>query len=167
MSMMNKHTVGYFLLLVIAIAVGASLFLSTPTKAPTATIIQPLLVLEEGTRASMERKVNYHIQSQEELATVWAMVYPENAPLLPQVDFNQDDVLAVFDGSKPSGGHAIKILHVIDEKDKGRVVTVVHEKPAGECMTTQEITSPFQFVVVKKSPLPIIREDIEREVPCQ
>jgi hypothetical protein len=72
----------------------------------------------------------------------------------PKVDWSKEMVLAVFLGSRPSGGYGVKVVEIAPEK--GRLaVKLVERKPDPGMMSAAVITSPFHIVAVKKSSLPV------------
>ena len=165
--MVNKYTVAYFLMIAVAIAVGSWLFTHKPEGKVVASGEQTLLVLESGQNAVTKEKVNYVIENQEQLAMVWKYAFGSTTEPIPAVDFTRDTVLAVFMGTQSTGGHSINIARVSDEVSKGRVITLEYTRPGTSCMVTQALESPFQFVVVAKSDLNIVREDVEKVTECK
>jgi hypothetical protein len=79
----------------------------------------------------------------------WRALWKEHAPMkpLPEVDFAQSLVLAVFMGSHPTGGYTIEIRRVRAEPD-GLVVEYAEGRPGPGDMTAQVITSPCHIVTV-------------------
>lgn len=75
-------------------------------------------------------------------------------PILPQIDFGKEMVIAVFMGERSSGGYEIKITRVI-EMEEEIVVEVEEKKPLPESLQTMASTQPYHIVVIKKSSLPV------------
>lgn len=73
----------------------------------------------------------------------------------PKMDFAKHDLVAVFAGSKPTGGYMIKIGD-IRRSGKTATVNVMLSKPAPDAITIQVITSPFALRAVPKLP-PTVR----------
>lgn len=66
---------------------------------------------------------------------------------MPSVDFSKSYVIAVFAGTEPTGGYSISVDKITDA-DGVRSVSVIIDEPGAECTVVEEITSPYQFVVV-------------------
>lgn len=116
-------------------------------------------VLQSGTNApSLNERVNYLIVSENELTQLWQMVYGNNGPEVPTIDFAGHDVLAVFDGSHSQGGYHIAISRIEDVGGK-RVVTVVRTSPAANCTSGAESSAPFEIVTMNKSTLTLDHAD--------
>lgn len=123
-------------------------------------------VLEAGSNAVQitERK-NYRIKTNEEFVQLWTNIYGPDAPVMPKVDFDKHQVLAVFDGSHTTGGYSIRVDTVNDD-GLHRNVRVVHEEPDTSCMVSEAFSSPYQLIVVPKSTLQIVREDVSITRVC-
>lgn len=70
------------------------------------------------------------------------------------VDFNKDMVIAVYAGEKPSGGYAIQVKRI--ELSPTEIVVsakVIAPNPGDATITV--LTSPFQWVKVHRSDLPV------------
>lgn len=153
-----------FVTLIAAIVIGGSLYLfggkamhdASITKGPSGST---LVRLAEGTNAtSFDTRVNYHITNQTDLDTLWKMVYGDNGPIVPNVAFDSNDVIAVFDGSHSTSGYTV---HVTDVSDTGgqRVIHVLRTVPDPTCAATSGITSPFEILALSKSSLPLTHVD--------
>ena len=80
-------------------------------------------------------------------AAEWQSLWREHAGdrELPAVDFAQSMVVAVFAGSRPTGGYAVEITR-IEPRDDGVVVTYRERRPSPEDIVTQVLTAPFHIV---------------------
>jgi PrcB C-terminal len=65
-----------------------------------------------------------------------------------EIDFSKEMVLAVFQGTQPSGGYAIKIESV--SLHQGKIIASVQETVLGKCGGTASLTSPFHIVSLRK-----------------
>ncbi|HXG23114.1 MAG TPA: protease complex subunit PrcB family protein [Chthonomonadales bacterium] len=70
---------------------------------------------------------------------------------LPKVDFKKFDVVAVFLGSKPTGGYSVEIGDVRRDR-KGATIPVTIHKPGPGSIVTQAFTYPFAMRAVPKLP---------------
>lgn len=66
-------------------------------------------------------------------------------PPVPGVDFGEDMVIAAAMGTRPSGGHAIRIDGVY-ESDGDLYVVVRQVSPGPGCLTTAALTAPVVAV---------------------
>jgi hypothetical protein len=167
---MHKDAGIIFLGLAVAIVFGALLMnYSKESPAPTP---QPAAVsfslLSEGDYArGITERVNYRIRTEEELAVLWGAIHEDDTMPVPYVDFEAHDVLAVFQGERPSAGYDISVVSVEYTSEGTLKVTVLHEEPGNTCMTSSVITSPFELVVVPKSDAKISREDLVNVKECE
>lgn len=164
------------IIILAAVAVGGLLYLyggpafhksyvnSSPT-APFVPQVQPgITVLASGDAPTVSQRVNYLITTNDQLTQLWQMLYTDSGQPVPNVDFNTNEVLALFDGSHSTGGYGIQLTSVDDSGGK-RTVTITHFAPGDSCVPPGGATSPFIIVSVSKSSLPIDR--IEQTVQNQ
>src|SRR4030095_5078565 len=108
--------------------------------------------LAHGTYSSIEGKRQVVIRNEKEYQKLWDEVYKDldQVPRIPDVDMNKYTVIAVFMGSKPSGGYDIKINKVSTNGDK--ILVQVNEiSPGKNCMVTDALTRPYDFVRIPKT----------------
>jgi hypothetical protein len=75
-------------------------------------------------------------------------------PAMPKVDFSQQMVLAVFDGTQPTGCHAMSITRVGSNGD--RIVVDYEERElATFAVCTAALVQPMQMVVVARNDAPV------------
>lgn len=67
---------------------------------------------------------------------------------IPSVDFNKNNVVAVFMGQKSSGGYSISVRKVTVE---GNTATVEVYRSSPEGMATMALTAPYTIVVIPKT----------------
>jgi len=106
-------------------------------------------VIESGTSSGIKDKLTATVVNDKDWQALWTKhtSYITPAPTLPAINFKKETVLAVFAGSKSSGGYSI-LISSISQKGKELDVTVVEKTPPAGAMTTQMITQPYQFVKV-------------------
>jgi hypothetical protein len=153
----------------IALLVGGLLYMFGPGSAPggvgggpqvaaDGSIIVPFTVLRQGDNGPQNvGRVNYRIKTQEQLETLWGMLYGANAEKTPYVDFSTNEVLAVFDGSHATGGYSVSVAQVTDAD--ARTVSITRASPGSACIVTQAFTAPFELIVLPKSTLPLTHQD--------
>lgn len=171
-------------LCVAAVVVGAWLYFYGPSQAsvphnnvvasvesasagevkPEATPVK-FGVLGHGSKAEgVTARKNYAIYTKEEYARIWKLT--GNTEKMPTIDFKKGYVIAIFAGTRATGGYAISVESVSDVGD-ARSVAVLIEKPGVGCITTQAVTSPYQIIRVPFSAASLSHTDIEKEVPCE
>jgi hypothetical protein len=90
------------------------------------------------------------VRDSEDWAALWAEhIRGVSGPLPPpQVDFSQEAVIAIFLGTRPTGGFSVTIRRVERERD-GLMVYFREVRPAKGVLVSQVLTQPFHIVLVK------------------
>lgn len=149
-----------------AILLGAWLYFAAPgapAKAPGAVAFT---TLDQGSYSgSVTERKNYRIKSQDELDELWKLVHGTGGPA--NVDFSADEVIAVFDGTHATGGYAINIASVTDVPGGSRDVAIMHTTPGEGCAASDAVSSPFQIILLPKSPYPLEHEDETSAGACR
>jgi hypothetical protein len=90
--------------------------------------------MEEGNHVILER---------EQLNDLWGkMGYTRIAPFL---DFNNNMIIAVFQGKKSTDGYSIEINKIVETKNAIEVFAT-ETSPGRGCKVTKEISSPYHIV---------------------
>lgn len=109
-----------------------------------------------GRNISIKEEGQKIIKNKSEWQELWNSMFSnqteKTSPI--QVDFKKYLLVAVFSGQKETGGHAIRVESVQNQKDK-IVIKVVETSPAENCILTPVLTSPFEIIKIEKSNLPI------------
>ena len=164
---MRRDFIGIIVATVIAIGIGVYLFYSgeyppsSVMNQPSAVIV-PFTALAEGSRSKVESRVNYLIETQEELVELWKFL--EEPPPVPKVDFTKKVVAAVFAGKVPTSGYDIAVIEVQDA-DK-RIVKIELIKPDESCILAQSLTAPYQVIELPKTSLPFTHADVWTTKTC-
>ncbi len=107
-------------------------------------------VLDSGGQARPAETPSFQlITSQTDLVSAWNRAYGTRLtlPPLPDVNFPQETVLAVFLETKPTGGYGLEVQDVIlDGNDL--YVDLLETQPAPGTITTQALTTPWLLVRV-------------------
>ena len=140
--------------LVLVVAIGGVVMLGPRQSGPAAATV-PFTALAEGPRSDVSSRVNYLIETQEELDALWELL--KEPPPPPTVDFNTKVVAAVFAGEVPTTGYAIAVAEV-EDVDK-RVVKIELTKPDESCVLAQSVTAPYQIIELPKTSLPFTHAD--------
>ncbi len=123
-------------------------------------------VIDTGDQAAeVDKRKNFAEYESGEFARLWKMAHGSDGKPLPKVDFSKDYVIAVFAGSKPSGGHAIAVDAVTDTKG-GCTIDIKVTNPGSACVVTQALTSPYQMIVVPFSGRELTPSETAVETSC-
>ncbi|MEM9380207.1 MAG: protease complex subunit PrcB family protein [Planctomycetota bacterium] len=114
-------------------------------------------VVRGGTGGVAERCVRV-ARTREELADLWAELYGLQSPVppVPDVDLETSMVVAVFMGTRPSGGYGIEIAGVAartatPDAPAEVLVRVRETRPGEGDAVTMAMTAPFHLVVVERA----------------
>lgn len=111
-------------------------------------------ILEQSSHGGRKERSNVIITSQDDLQALYTELKLGTAP---KVNFDSNNVVALFLGQKPSGGFTIGVKSVTVE---GNVATVKVNitKPEPGQMTTTVITTPYSITVIPKTEQVVIEE---------
>jgi hypothetical protein len=104
-------------------------------------------LLAKGNQAVVQGPQYDLITSQTDLVNLWNQAYGNqlNLPPVPQVDFGRQSVVAIFLGSKPTGGYGVDVQKVSVQNDQAYLDAKI-TSPAPGAITTQSLTSPWALV---------------------
>lgn len=106
-----------------------------------------------GTYTGIGQPLRALVRTRREWEDLWSRLaanrIPRPAP--PTVDFSEEVVVVVAMGTRPTGGHAIRIDSVRYEKDT-LWVDVTSVSPGPTCVTMQALTAPVAALVVERRP---------------
>jgi hypothetical protein len=167
-------------MLIIAGAIGAYLYFYTPASLHTGPYAAPSAVtsmatssaysvvsfdtLELGTQASTTARGYYAASDADGLAKLWAIAFGKKATV-PAIDLATSQVIGVFAGMEPTGGYAIEVSKVVDSST-ARTVYVTLVTPGPKCMSTEQITSPYELITLPASTLPLAHVDATSTRDC-
>ena len=105
----------------------------------------------KGHYCNHDDKKVYVIKETSEWSNLWSIVYPRilSRPDLPDVNFNNEMIIAVFQGSQPSSGYRIEITEII-EKENFVEVFVKEKSPSPGSIQLDVITHPHHIVKTKR-----------------
>ncbi len=94
---------------------------------------------------------NYVITETSQWSNLWDIVHSTMTPKpdLPNVNFNNEMVIAVFQGSRLTGGYNIEITKIIEEENFVEVY-VKETSPSPGDIVTQALTQPYHIVKTKR-----------------
>lgn len=96
----------------------------------------------------------YLVRTEEALRTLWNRAYGSRlqVPDVPQVHFSRETVVALFMGSRPTGGYGLEVESVTIEG--GEVYVDVNRiEPGPDAITTQALTSPWTMIRILRGGL--------------
>jgi hypothetical protein len=99
--------------------------------------------IDRGASSQIETSRTVAVRTTAEWAALWKDHAGEGKP--PAVDFARSIVIAVFAGSRPTGGHSVEITR-IEERDEELLVSYRERQPGPDDIVTQILTSPFHIV---------------------
>tara|TARA_R110000824_G_scaffold401771_1_gene615913 strand:+ start:565919 stop:566458 length:540 start_codon:yes stop_codon:yes gene_type:complete len=166
---------------VAAVAVGTWLYFYVPStdlrptetseieevqaqEASSEAVPVSFMELAQGSSATeYTARKNYAIYSVDEFARVWKKAGRTDD--VPSVDFSTQYVIAVFAGTKGTGGHTIEVSAVTDTAG-ARSVALRLSEPGASCVVTQAQTSPYQIIVVPHGELSLSHTDTTAVSEC-
>jgi hypothetical protein len=108
--------------------------------------------LADGQASAIEEERQVVVRTDAEWKALWAKHAPGQK--LPFVNFAKSTVIAVFLGTRNTGGYRAMITE-IERHGADLVVTWQEEKPSPDLMVTQALTSPFHIVQIDKTTDPV------------
>ena len=155
---------------VFAIAIGVYVFYfgngnlhntsSTVISNQPSTIVVPFTKIIQGEQSTITTRVNYIITSSNQLNKLWKIVGATGIP--PTVDFETQSVIAVFAGKESTSSIAVAKV----EDTNARLVSITLSKPSEDCVSKQQVASPYEIVTVPTTSLPLAHEDIVTTASC-
>lgn len=109
--------------------------------------------IDTGTTSGIEDKTEWLIRTDEEWKTFWSKHKANELPptQAPRVNFKKEMVIAVFSGTKPSGGFSAKVAHV-SSGDESITADAVLNKPKPGSINSQMMTQPYDIVKCRQLP---------------
>jgi hypothetical protein len=100
-----------------------------------------------GLNARAVRAGEYVFKDRDALEEFWSKHSRES---IPEIDFEEYTLLAIFLGRRPNPGYSVKIVGANEEEDK-MIVEVVEYLPAPGMMYAQVIVYPFDAALIPKT----------------
>jgi hypothetical protein len=132
------------------LALGGMILVSAATaaeKKPGVSIIKEW----NGAYSAQETAKRVVVKDQKGWEEVWSGMNGniDPKPQIPKIDFDRRMVIAVFMGSRNTGGYSVKITSV--ELNGKLTVKVKESGPPPGGMVTEALTAPYHVIVVPKS----------------
>lgn len=107
----------------------------------------PFVTLDRGTNSGIRTPLRQIVRD----AASWAALWRRHAATPPpSVDFLTQSVLAVVQGERPTGGHAVEIVAMQRSEASQLLVLVQETAPGPDDIVTQALTSPYHFVAIPR-----------------
>jgi hypothetical protein len=106
--------------------------------------------IEKGSQSNVDATRRAVARTPDEWTALWkAHNYDKPAP---HVDFDREMVIALFMGSRPTGGFSVQIVSVAEHQLQGGglLVTYHETSPKAGAITVQVLTFPYHIVAVPK-----------------
>lgn len=125
---------------------------------PSEDFLEQELIFEtisKGSWSGHNDRKNYVIKDNTKWSNLWDIVHLRVTPKpeLPDINFNDEMIIAVFQGSRPTGGYNIEITGII-EKENSIEVFIKETSPVG--IVTLVLTQPYHIVKIKKADKEVI-----------
>ena len=117
-------------------------FLQTAQTPPPA-----VRTVVKGPMSGIEEPRQVAVRSAGEWAALWKM--HEATAQMPAVDFTREMVVAVFAGSRPTGGYSVEIVRAVGNTGT-LVVEYVESAPAAGSVAAQLLTAPYHLAAIPK-----------------
>jgi hypothetical protein len=116
-------------------------------KGPGVTIIKEW----SGAYSAQEKPKHMVAKDQKAWEEIWSGMNGNISPKpeTPKIDFDRQMVIAVFMGTRNTGGYSVKITRI--ESNGTLMVWVKQSSPPPGMMVTEALTAPYHAVVVPKS----------------
>lgn len=114
-------------------------------------------VMGQGNQARGFDSASYRlVTNEEQLISLWNLAHSSQltVPPVPRVDFQRETVVAIFLGTKSTGGYSVSVQQVSEENGE-LYLDVVQGSPAPGAITTQALTSPWVIVRVQRGGYPV------------
>jgi len=156
---------------IIAIGIGVFVFLyggnrfnssSAVANNNLSVVAVPFTKIVQGDTSTIKNRVNYFINSSEQLNELWGMIDATSTP--PKIDFKKEAVIAVFAGKQTVADYSIYVSKIIDSDT--RMVYITLAKPDGKCAKKQSEVFPYEIITIPSTSLQLAHEDIQTTTNC-
>ena len=119
-------------------------------SSPTSTI--NFTEIKSGENSDYTEFTTVEIRSFKELTAVWVRLFSkyDRKPPLPNIDYENNMLIAVILGERNNGGYSIKTKSILETK-RNISITTEEEKPGNTCLTNSVMTYPFQLIEIPKT----------------
>lgn len=156
----------FFVITALVVAVFAFVVLNTFGVIGIGTRIE-FQPISKGIWSGHTNAEYYVIQDRDEWTQIWSqhtkVMHPQDP--LPEMDFSEKTIIAVFMGTHLTTGYGIEVKEIIDT---GLSIVVKVEKtyPGKRCVVGEAITHPYHIVKINKIDKYIIFDTFTRTREC-
>jgi hypothetical protein len=111
-----------------------------------------LVTVAQGTYSGIEEARETVVRTQAEWLALWKAHGQGEPPAA--VDFGKEMIAVVFLGTRPTGGYSVQITGTSLEED-ALVIDYVEQRPGGDAIVSQALTSPFHIVRLPRHEGPV------------
>jgi hypothetical protein len=104
--------------------------------------------ISRGQASSISDQRQLVIRDEQGFQDIWQQI--DDVSGLPEIDFENNMVIAVFMGERPTGGYGIEI-ESIDEYPDRITVNIAETEPGPDELTTQALTYPYHIVTTENT----------------
>lgn len=104
---------------------------------------------EYAGQSDIDEPLAEHVTHAHRFRELYLSANPNSQDEVPDIDFNERDVIAVLAGRQSSGGHTVYVSEV-NEQGGGLDVGYTLVSPSSDCAVTTQITYPYCFVSLAK-----------------
>ncbi len=118
--------------------------------------------------SSHREKQNYVITNAADWANLWNRAFEASStiPPLPEIDFTERMVIAVFRGTTPDPCHDVKFTKLIETE--GALKVHAREKlPGRRCGCVAAIGAPFHIIEIPKTSKAVVFKLKEKTIDCE
>jgi len=110
-------------------------------------------VLAQGIQSGITEPGDYIIDNKEMLDSLWLLHYSYISvqPESPDINFDEEVVVGVFMGEKPSSGFWVRLDSIFVENGEQIVLVSANTKPEDNATLVQMATQPFFFAATTKT----------------
>jgi hypothetical protein len=177
MKSRNKKTFYLILIILVILVLGVALFFIF-NKYTISNLIQShennvvnFETIKTRTPSIHIEKKNYVIENNQDWQSLWNKMDLKELnevakPSAPEVDFSKNMVIAIFQGTKSTGGYSIEITKIIETKDALEIY-ITEKSPGKNCIVTQAFTSPYQIIKIPKINKKVIFKPEQKTTDCR
>lgn len=119
-----------------------------------------------GHNAIFEEPLRETIRDPHRFTEVYLGVDDQLPEEVPDIDFDENQVIAIVDGRRPSSGYSVDIQSIERHADEVRVHYLA-EHPGAGCANATVITYPYCLVITARTDLPVRFEAHESANHCE
>ncbi len=110
----------------------------------------PFETIDKGYYCGIDERLTLAISDNETWNELWTDLHNRSSsvPDLPAVNFSSEVVIAVFQGTRATGGYDTTISRIVMAVD-GINVYIDEGHPGPNCGTTQALTQPYHIVKIQ------------------